>query len=203
MPLSNKKMEYWQTEIKKLVDLEDMAEYLNSILEDILSDGTEFTKNKHMQVVETLQPFLEEMKINTHEMQLLFRNAEKLIVDEKVVDKESGVKVKQQTLKSKNVKENVFGCTEQQEDNMEKAMSKAERRKASNKKKGKESSDESKRTINKKGEIHAVSQLNRFHEATLETMNQDVYLTHVYISVGDKPLLTEAVIKIEPGCRYG
>ena len=51
--------------------------------------------------------------------------------------------------------------------------------------------------------IEACSQLNRFHEATLDHQSKDIHLVGVTISVGGFEVLVDAELKIEQGCHYG
>jgi hypothetical protein len=52
--------------------------------------------------------------------------------------------------------------------------------------------------------IEATSQLSRFHLETLTvTANKALQLQTVNLSVGDKQLLSDAVLSLMPGVRYG
>jgi hypothetical protein len=52
--------------------------------------------------------------------------------------------------------------------------------------------------------IEATSQLSRFHLETLTvTCNKALQLQTVNLSVNNKQLLTDAVLSLQPGVRYG
>ena len=51
--------------------------------------------------------------------------------------------------------------------------------------------------------VKVSSQLNRFHEATIDHASKDIFLNGVNIKIGDKNLLIDSRLKIESGCRYG
>jgi hypothetical protein len=52
--------------------------------------------------------------------------------------------------------------------------------------------------------IEATSQLSRFHLETLTvTSNKALQLQTVNLSVNNKQLLTDAVLSLQPGVRYG
>ncbi|CAG8599200.1 5832_t:CDS:2, partial [Paraglomus occultum] len=53
------------------------------------------------------------------------------------------------------------------------------------------------------GEIVAYAQQSRFHTETLETLNKDIDLKDVNITIGIKELLTDARLQLKSGVHYG
>ena len=51
--------------------------------------------------------------------------------------------------------------------------------------------------------IEVSTQLNRFHEATIDHSSKDIHLNGVNIKIGDFDLLIDSQLKIESGFRYG
>jgi ATP-binding cassette subfamily F protein 3 len=51
--------------------------------------------------------------------------------------------------------------------------------------------------------VEVSTQLNRFHEATVDHSSKDIFLNGVNIKIGDNDLLIVSQLKIESSCRYG
>ena len=52
-------------------------------------------------------------------------------------------------------------------------------------------------------QIEVSTQLNRFHEATIDHSSKDIFLSDVNIKIGNSDLLVGSQLKIESACRYG
>jgi len=51
--------------------------------------------------------------------------------------------------------------------------------------------------------IEATTQMNRFHEATIDHSSRSIYLNDVNLSVAGKNLLIDSQVRIDSGYRYG
>lgn len=51
--------------------------------------------------------------------------------------------------------------------------------------------------------VEVSTQLNRFHEATVDHSSKDIFLNGINIKIGDNDLLIDSQLKIESSCRYG
>lgn len=50
--------------------------------------------------------------------------------------------------------------------------------------------------------IHAISQQSRFHTETLDTIQGEIDLKDVTISIGDRELIMDSRLKVKGGVRY-